>query len=214
MVADAIVFVVDDDASVRRGLARLVRAAGLAVETFPSAGDFLARSLPDLPGCLVLDLHLPGVDGLELQELLSRSGRDLPVVFLTGYGDVPTTARAMKAGAVDFLEKPFRGDNLLDAIGRALERDRRQRAARAGRAAVQRRLDALTPREREVLALVVAGLINKQIAAELGTGEKTVKVHRGRVMEKMGAGSVAELVRLAAQVGIRGAPPDPPDFPG
>jgi FixJ family two-component response regulator len=203
---DGLVFVVDDDLSVRKAIARLVRSVGLDVDTFASAQAFLARPLPDRPACVVLDLRMPGQSGLELQEALRLSGREIPIVFVTGHGDVPSSVRAMKAGAVDFLEKPFSDQALLDTVQRALERDERSRAGRAERERVQRRVDSLTPREREVLALVVAGRLNKQIAAALGAAEKTVKGHRGRMMQKMQAGSVADLVRMAEKVGI--AAPD------
>jgi FixJ family two-component response regulator len=203
---DGLVFVVDDDLSVRKAIARLVRSVGLDVDTFASAQAFLARPLPDRPACVVLDLRMPGQSGLELQEALRLSGREIPIVFVTGHGDVPSSVRAMKAGAVDFLEKPFSDQALLDTVQRALERDERSRAGRAERERVQRRVDSLTPREREVLALVVAGRLNKQIAAALGAAEKTVKGHRGRMMQKMQAGSVADLVRMAERVGI--AAPD------
>jgi FixJ family two-component response regulator len=199
--ADECVFVVDDDDSVRRSLSRLIRSAGWRVETFPTARAFLDYTPPDRPGCLVLDLRLPGVSGLELQRSLVEAGRDIPIVFITGHGDVPSSVRAMKGGAVDFLQKPFDDKELLDCIARALRRSREQRAKRAERALVQARFSTLTPREREVLTLVVAGKLNKQIAGDLGIAEKTIKVHRGRVMAKMHAGSVAELVRMFEKLG-------------
>ena len=200
-VTDECVFVVDDDDSVRRSLSRLIRSAGWRVETFPTAKSFLEYTPPNRPGCLVLDLQLPGVSGLELQRSLVEAGRDIPIVFITGHGDVPSSVRAMKGGAVDFLQKPFDDQVLLDCIARALGRSREQRVKRAERAVLQARFNTLTPREREVLMLVVAGKLNKQIAGDLGNAEKTVKIHRGRVMAKMQAGSVAELVRMFEKLG-------------
>lgn len=199
---DAIVYVVDDDDSVCRALARLFRSVGLSAETFPSAKALLDHPPPDRPACLILDIRLPGPSGLDLQETLSRAGRDLPIVFITGHGDVPTTVRAMKGGAVDFLQKPFNDQELLDCVQRALARGRAQWTERRERAALQGRVDALTPREREVLLQVVTGKLNKQIAGELGIAEKTIKVHRGRVMQKMQAGSVADLVRMVEKLGL------------
>jgi FixJ family two-component response regulator len=200
-VTDECVFVIDDDESVRRSLSRLLKTAGWRVETFATAGAFLESTPPNRPGCLVLDLQLPGVSGLELQATLMRAGRDIPIVFITGHGDVPSSVRAMKGGAVDFLQKPFDAQELLDCVGRALGRNREQRARRAEREVVEARFATLTPREREVLALVVTGKLNKQIAGDLGIAEKTIKVHRGRVMTKMQAGSVAELVRMVEKLG-------------
>jgi len=194
------VYVVDDDESVCRALARLIRSVGLAAETFHSAKAFLDHTPPDGPACLVLDVRLPGASGLDLQAALSQAGRDLPIVFITGHGDVPTTVRAMKGGAIDFLQKPFNDQELLDCVQRAIARSRTQRAERAERAELDRRFQALTPREREILLHVVTGKLNKQIAGDLGIAEKTIKVHRGRVMEKMQAGSVAELVRMAEKL--------------
>jgi FixJ family two-component response regulator len=196
------VYIVDDDASVRRALARVVRCAGHPVETFPSAGAFLEQERPAEPGCLVLDATMPGLSGLGLQEKLAEEARPIPVVFISGESDVPTSVRAMKAGAVDFLCKPVRGPELLSAIDEALDRDQRTRAREAEVDEVRRRFDALTAREQEVMALVVMGLMNKQIAARLGTCEKTIKVHRARVMEKMQAESVPDLVRMAEKVGL------------
>ncbi len=198
----AIVYVVDDDDVVRSALARLLRSTNFEVATFPSAENFLECRLPDRPACLVLDVLMPGQSGLELQRELDRSDIDIPVVFLTGFGDVPTSVQAMKKGADDFLEKPVDEEELLGAIRRALDRHRAIRAGRAKRSKVQRRVDTLTRREKEVMALVVQGLPNKEVGTRLGTTEKTVKVHRGRMMRKMQARSVAELVRLATQVGI------------
>jgi FixJ family two-component response regulator len=198
----SVVYVVDDDESVRRALARLIRGAGHGVETFPSAAAFLESPAASHPACLVLDVRLPGASGLDLQVALAETGRSMPIIFITGYASVPMSVRAMKSGAVDFLQKPFDDQELLDGIQRALARDRATRAARAERDVVQHRLDTLTPRERQVLALVVRGLLNKQIAGELGAAEKTIKIHRGRVMRKMGADSVAALVRMVQKVEV------------
>jgi len=197
-----LVLVVDDDPSVRKGLTRLLAAAGYAVETFASAREFLARPPHPGPCCLVLDVRMPGLTGIQLQELLATTGRRMSIVFVTGHADVRTSVKAMKAGAVDLLTKPVDARDLIAAIQRAVTRDEHDRAAEARRAEVQRRVGRLTPRETEVFALVVTGLLNKQIGAMLGIGEKTVKVHRARVMEKVQAGSVAELVRLADEAGV------------
>jgi FixJ family two-component response regulator len=205
VISDPIVYVVDDDDSVCRALARLLRTVGLAVETFRSAKAFLEYPAQDRPSCLVLDVRLPGPSGLELQEALSEAGRGLPIIFVTGYGDVPTSVRAMKGGAVDFLQKPFDDHELLDCVQRALAQSGEDRAERAHRAALQARVDTLTPREREVLLHVVTGKLNKQIAADLRIAEKTIKVHRGRVMHKLGAGSVADLVRMVEKLGLPAA---------
>jgi FixJ family two-component response regulator len=203
MSADApIVFVVDDDRSVRESLRRLFASVGMTVEVFATAQAFLSASRPDVPGCLVLDVRLPGLSGLDLQRELSSTNAPLPIIFLTGHGDIPMSVRAMKAGAVEFLTKPFRQQDLLDAIRQAIERDRTARAERQEVAELRRRYDTLTPRERDVLAGVVAGLLNKQIAAELGSAEATVKEQRGHVMLKMQAGSLADLVRSASRLGI------------
>jgi len=199
---DAIVYVVDDDESVCRALARLFRSVGMVVETFRSAKAFLESPVADRPACLILDIRLPGPSGLDLQEALHHAGREVPIVFITGHGDVPTTVRAMKGGALDFLQKPFNDQDLLDCVQRALARSRDHRAERADRAELQARLDTLTPREREVLLQVVTGKLNKQIAGDLGIAEKTIKVHRGRVMQKMRAGSVADLVRMVEKLGL------------
>jgi RNA polymerase sigma factor (sigma-70 family) len=201
-----LVFVIDDDPNLCRALARLIRAAGYDVEAFGAPDEFLARAVHEGPACLVLDLRLPRMTGLDLQEELERAGRALPIVFISGRADVPASVKAMKAGAVDFLSKPVDEEELLGSITDALERDRAQRAERAQRRTLDTRFARLTPREREVCALVAAGLLNKQIAAQLGTSEKTVKVHRGRVMAKMQVGSVAELVRAFDRVR--------PSFPG
>ena len=198
----SVVFVVDDDASVRDSLGRLISSVGFKVETFANARAFLGARRPDAPGCLVLDVRLPGLSGLDLQRELAETDAALPIVFLTGHGDIPMSVQAMKAGAVEFLTKPFRQQDLLDAIRGAIERDRTMRSDRAERAELRRRYASLTPRERDVLAWIVAGLLNKQIAAELGTSEATVKEQRGHVMAKMQAGSVAELVRFASRLDI------------
>jgi len=198
-----IVFVIDDDDSVRRSLERLLRSVDLDVETYASAQEFLRRALPDRPSCVVLDLRLPGPSGLELQESLIRAGHNVPIVFISGHADVPSSVRAIKAGAVDFLQKPFSDQALLDIIHGALRRDREARRNQAEVAGLRVRFDTLTPRERDVLRLVIQGRLNKQIAGDLGISEKTVKFHRGRVMEKTQAGSVAELVRQADRLGLR-----------
>jgi FixJ family two-component response regulator len=203
LLEQPIVFVIDDDDSVRRSLERLLRSVDLDVETFASAQDFLRKPMPDRPACVVLDLRLPGPSGLELQESLIRSGHDVPIVFISGHADVPSSVRAIKAGAVDFLQKPFSDQALLDIIHGALRRDREARRDRAEVASIRVRFDMLTPRERDVLRLVIQGRLNKQIAGDLGISEKTVKFHRGRVMEKTQAGSVAELVRQADRLGLR-----------
>jgi FixJ family two-component response regulator len=200
MTSDGVVYVVDDDDAVRRSLARLIRSVGLTVETFPSAKAFLEHRPPDRPACLVLDLRLPGPSGLDLQAALGDTQSTLPIIFITGHGNVPASVRAMKGGAIDFLQKPFNDQDLLDGVHRGLARSRAAWAEGAERAVVQGRLDMLTTRERQVLILVVAGKLNKQIAAELGAAEKTVKVHRGRVMKKMQAESVADLVRMTQKV--------------
>jgi FixJ family two-component response regulator len=206
MDTDAKVFVVEDDAPLRESLQDLMQSVGLRVAAFASAQEFLRSPRPDVPGCLVLDVRLPGLSGLELQKRMAEVGRDMPIIFITGHGDIPMTVQAMKAGAVEFLTKPFRDQALLDAIQQALARDRQAREQRAQSEALRRRYGALTPREREVMARVVAGLLNKQIAAELGTSEASVKVHRQHVMAKMGAASLAALVRMADRLGI----PTPP----
>lgn len=198
----ATVFVVDDDASMREAVAALVRSAGLKVLTFASAQEFLARPPPDVPSCLVLDVGLPGLSGLDLQSVMAEHELQIPIVFITGRGDVPTSVKAMKAGALEYLIKPFRDEDLLDAIAKAIERHRDMRRQRAEMDQLNARYQSLTKREREVMALVVAGMLNKQIAAELGTSEITIKVHRGQVMHKMLAGSLADLVRMGERLGV------------
>jgi len=202
-----IVYVVDDDPSFRKAVSRLLRTAGLEVETLASAQEFLDHPMVDRPSCLVLDVRMPS--GIDLQAALQEARRDLPIIFMTGHGDVSTSVRAMKGGAVDFLEKPFRAAELLACVQRGLARSRQSRAERAERTTVERRFATLTPREQDVLRLVVTGLLNKQIAGELGIAEKTVKIHRGQVMQKMEAGSVAELVPMAQKLGLTGSPSAP-----
>jgi FixJ family two-component response regulator len=204
-----IVYVVDDDPSFRKAVSRLLRTTGLEVETLASAQEFLDHPKVDRPSCLVLDVRMPGPSGIDLQAALQEARRDLPIVFMTGHGDVSTSVRAMKGGAVDFLEKPFRAAELLACVQRGLARSRQSRVERAERTTVERRFATLTPREQDVLRLVVTGLLNKQIAGELGIAEKTVKIHRGQVMQKMEAGSVAELVPMAQKLGLTGSPSAP-----
>jgi RNA polymerase sigma factor (sigma-70 family) len=205
--AEPIVFVIDDDPSVRRAIRRLIGSVGLQVEVFGSAQEFLRRKRPDAPSCLVLDIRLPGMSGLDFQRELAVANVHIPIIFITAHGDIPMTVRAMKAGAVEFLTKPFHDQDLLDAIHAALERDRAKRQQEEKMATLRQRWESLTPREREVLPLVVSGLLNKQIAEKIGTSETTVKVHRGQLMRKMGADSLAELVRLAARIGIPNTKP-------
>jgi FixJ family two-component response regulator len=199
---EPIVFVVDDDRSFRRSTERLVRLAGYEVRVFGSAGEFLAAEATEAPSCLVLDVRMPGLTGLDLQRELAEAGNEIPIIFMTGHGDIPMSVRAMKAGAIEFLTKPFRERELLAAIEEALARDRAARERRQSLAALRACYESLTPREREVMKHVVAGLLNKQIAAKLKTVEKTVKFHRAHIMNKMAAGSLAELVRLAGDLGL------------
>ncbi|HMF46343.1 MAG TPA: response regulator [Candidatus Udaeobacter sp.] len=193
---NSLVFLIDDDASVRRGVSRLLRSAGLKNEAFGSASDFLARDEHPGPACVIVDVRMPGINGIDLQDLLLQRRREEQLVFITGHGNISMCAQAMKAGAIDFLPKPFRDTELLECVERALARAADQRLRGAQKTEARRLLDLLTPREFEVMRLVVTGMLNKQIAAELGTAEKTIKVHRGRVMKKLGITSVAELVRL------------------
>ena len=204
--AESLVFVVDDDASVRQALTSLLQSIGLQVESFGSAADFLKKGrIADgiAAACLILDVRLPGLSGLDFQAELAKSHTHLPIIFISGHGDIPMTVRAMKAGAVEFLTKPFREQDLLDAVQLALQRDRDRRIEERTVLQTRARFDALTPREQEILGLVTAGLMNKQVAAELGVSEITIKVHRGNVMKKMGARSLADLVRMADALGRR-----------
>ena len=203
--ARSIVFVVDDDTSVREAIRSLLRSVGLQVEVFGTAAEFLKNKLPDVTACLILDIRLPGVSGLDFQVELAAANIHIPIIFITGHGDIPMTVRAMKAGAVEFLTKPFRDQDLLDAVQIALERDRMRRAQDKTVHELRRHYEVLTPREQQVISYVTAGLMNKQIAAELGVSEITVKVHRGNVMKKMGARSLADLVRMADALEIKRA---------
>jgi FixJ family two-component response regulator len=202
--AAPIVFIVDDDLSVRRTTERLVRTAGFNVQAFTSAREFLNNPRPDGPACLILDVRMPGLDGMQLQQELAQSGIRIPIIFITGHGDIPMSVRAMKAGAVEFLTKPFRSRSLLEAIHAAIERDRTAHKERLESEELRQRYEQLTAREREVMTLVVAGMLNKQVAGELATTERTIKFHRANIMQKMQVESLADLVRIAGRLGVSG----------
>ena len=204
---EPIVFVVDDDPSMRKALANLFRSVGLRAEVFGSARELLETELPDVASCLVLDIRLPGPSGLDFQAELAKADIQIPIIFMTGHGDIPMTVKAMKAGAIDFLTKPFRDQDILDAVATAIERDRTRRKDQKAVAELRAVFETLTTRERDVFALVASGLMNKQIAAEIGLAEITVKIHRGHLMRKMGARSLADLVRMAEMLGIRRTKP-------
>ena len=204
---EPIVYVVDDDASVREALRNLFRSVGLRVEVFGTAPEFLQSKLPDVASCLILDIRLPRLSGLDFQADLARAGIHIPIIFMTGHGDIPMTVRAMKAGAVDFLTKPFRDQDMLDAVTTAIERDRNSRSEARALSDLHARLATLSAREQEIMALVTTGLMNKQIAAEIGVAEITVKIHRGHIMKKMAAKSLADLVKMAQTLGIQRAGP-------
>jgi FixJ family two-component response regulator len=205
--AQSLVLVIDDDEGLREALSTLFRSVGLQAKSFGSAAEFLQFKMPDGPACLVLDVRLPGVSGLDFQSELAKANIDIPIVFMTGHGDIPMTVRAMKAGAVEFLPKPFRDQDMLDAVQIGLERDRSRRKSAGDAAKLKAVFESLTAREQEIMGLVTAGLMNKQIAGELGVSEITIKVHRGNVMRKMGAKSLAELVRMADALGVRRTTP-------
>lgn len=204
---EPIVFVVDDDPSMRKALANLFRSVGLRAEVFGSARELLETELPDVASCLVLDIRLPGPSGLDFQAELAKANIQIPIIFMTGHGDIPMTVKAMKAGAIDFLTKPFRDQDMLDAVATAIERDRTRRKDQKAVAELRTVFETLTTRERDVFALVASGLMNKQIAAEIGLAEITVKIHRGHIMRKMGARSLADLVRMAEMLGVRRTKP-------
>ena len=209
-VAAPVVLVIDDDASLREALSDLFNSVGLRVQTFGSAAEFLNSALPDAPSCLVLDIRLPGQSGLDFQTQLTQANIHIPVIIMTGHGDIPMSVRAMKAGAIDFLTKPFRDQDMLDAVTQAIERDRRRRASEKTLTDLRNLFASLTPREREVMTLVTTGLMNKQVAAEVGLSEITVKIHRGHAMRKMGARSLADLVRMAELLKLHATKKSPP----
>jgi two-component system, LuxR family, response regulator FixJ len=200
------IFVIDDDASVRKSLSRLLDSVGFSTETFPSADQFLKRERFEGIGCIVLDVRMPGLSGMDLQDELNKADYSMPIIFITGHGDIPMSVQAMKKGAVDFLPKPFDEDQLLDALRKAIEKDMHAKAERAGARDILGRMEQLTPREYEILQYLITGMLNKQVAFKLGIAEKTVKIHRSRVFEKLGTRSVAELVRMAEKAGIE--PPE------
>jgi len=205
--AEPMVFVIDDDEGVRQALQRLFQSVDLKVEAFGSAVEFLKQKLPSAPSCLVLDVRLPGISGLDFQSELTRAKIDIPIIFITGHGDIPMSVKAMRAGAVEFLPKPFRDQDLLDAVRVGIDRDRARRASESATSNLRKRYESLTNREQQIIALVASGLLNKQIAAEIGVTEVTVKVHRGNMMKKMGAKSLAELVRMVDALGVQRTAP-------
>jgi len=205
--AEPMVFVIDDDEGVRQALQRLFQSVDLKVEAFGSAVEFLKQKLPSAPSCLVLDVRLPGISGLDFQSELTRAKIDIPIIFITGHGDIPMSVKSMRAGAVEFLPKPFRDQDLLDAVRVGIDRDRARRASESATSNLRKRYESLTNREQQIIALVASGLLNKQIAAEIGVTEVTVKVHRGNMMKKMGAKSLAELVRMVDALGVQRTAP-------